>query len=91
MLFFFLLLLLLLFLASGYSLVSCRLLLLLEILTIRPPDGQNLTIYDGQNLTILTVGAICTDDLSSTHGWLAQSHIAFISSEFHWISPEVVI
>jgi hypothetical protein len=27
-------------------------------LTIRPSDGQNLTIYDGQNLTILTVGAI---------------------------------
>jgi len=30
-----------------------------QILTILPPDGQNLTIYDGQNLTILTVGAIC--------------------------------
>ena len=28
-------------------------------LTIRPSDGQNLTIYDGQNMTILTVGAIC--------------------------------
>jgi hypothetical protein len=30
-----------------------------QILTIRWPDGQNLTIYDGQNMTILTVGAIC--------------------------------
>ena len=29
-----------------------------QILTIRWPDGQNLTIYDGQNMTILTVGAI---------------------------------
>ena len=30
-----------------------------QILTIHWPDGQNLTIYDGQNMTILTVGAIC--------------------------------
>ena len=30
-----------------------------QILTICWPDGQNLTIYDGQNMTILTVVAIC--------------------------------
>jgi hypothetical protein len=30
-----------------------------QILTIRWPNSQNLTIYDGQSLTILTVGAIC--------------------------------
>jgi len=27
----------------------------------------------------------CTRDLLGTHNWLAQSHIASISSEFHWI------
>jgi len=27
----------------------------------------------------------CTCDLPGTHNWLAQSHIASISSEFHWL------
>ena len=36
----------------------------------------------GQNLRY---GHPCTRDLPGTHNWLAQSHIASISSEFHWL------
>ena len=31
-------------------------------------------------------GRPCTHDLPGTHNWLAQPHIASISSEFHWLS-----
>ena len=34
----------------------------------------------------LRYGRPCTHDLPGTHDWLAQPHIAFISSEFHWLS-----
>jgi len=34
----------------------------------------------------LRYGRPCTRDLPGTHNWLAQSYIASISSEFHWLS-----
>jgi hypothetical protein len=43
-----------------------------QILTIRWPDGQNLTIYDGQNMTILTVGAIWKSYLTLTLNHLIE-------------------
>jgi len=34
----------------------------------------------------LRYGRPCIRDLAGTHNWLAQSHIASISSELHWLS-----
>ena len=34
----------------------------------------------------LRYGRPCTRDLPGTHNWLAQPHIASISSAFHWLS-----